>query len=401
MNGHHAPGKNGASKPRTLRYAHITGWGMDVPDHIMPNDDFQPLVNVGHDWIYPRTGIKERRIAAPGETTTQLAIRAAQKALSVADVVPSDIDLIVVATSTPEYIFPSTASIVQDMLGATNAGAHDLAAACSGFVYALDLAANKVRTGSINTALVIGAETMSRVLDWKDRKTCVLFGDGAGAVVLQGSDIPGGILSSTLGSDGSGWDLLTLPTVSSQETYLRDGQRQMHRIYMDGRNVFQFATQALPTGIKAALREAGLSLEDLDLIIPHQANQRILDAAAEAMGFPIEKMYTNLDRYGNTSAASIPIALTEAAETGRLKPGNLVGLVGFGGGLSWGAAILEWSANGRHSFYSLKRGLRETQYVQASLRRHMVRYMRQSNTSPKALLRRYRRRQTAGAKASG
>ncbi len=171
-------------------YAHITGWGMDVPSHIMPNDDFKDLVGVGHDWIYPRTGIKERRIAQPGETATQFAIRAAQKALAAANIVPSDIDLIIVATSTPEYIFPSTASIVQDQLGAINAGASDLAAACSGFIYALDLATSKIRAGSITTALVIGAETMSRVLDWKDRKTCVLFGDGAGAVVLQASELP-------------------------------------------------------------------------------------------------------------------------------------------------------------------------------------------------------------------
>jgi 3-oxoacyl-[acyl-carrier-protein] synthase-3 len=306
---------------------------MDVPDRIMPNDEFKALVNVGDDWIFPRTGIRERRVAASGETTTQLAIRAGQRALAVAGVLPRDVDFVIVATSTPEYIFPSTASLVQDAVGAVNAGASDLAAACSGFVYALDLAVNKIRTGSIQTALVIGAETMTRVLDWSDRKTCILFGDGAGALVLRGSDEPGGVLHSVLRSDGTGWDLLTLPTVGSQETYLLDGVHAMHKLYMDGRCVFQFATHALAEGLTAALSAVGLTPHDLDLIVPHQANQRILDTAAETLGLPREKFYSNLDRYGNTSAASIPMALCEAANSGRLQPGHRVGLVGFGGGV--------------------------------------------------------------------
>jgi 3-oxoacyl-[acyl-carrier-protein] synthase-3 len=366
----------------------------------MANDEFKDLVGVGDDWIYPRTGIKERRIAQPGETATQFAIRAAQKALAVANIVPSDIDLIIVATSTPEYIFPSTASIVQDMLGAVNAGASDLAAACSGFVYALDLATSKIRAGSINTALVIGAETMSRVLNWKDRKTCILFGDGAGALVLQRRSEPGGVLSSVLGSDGAGWNLLTLPTVSSKETYLKDGVHQMHQISMDGQSVFRFATQVLPKALRLATKQAEITIQDLDLIVPHQANQRILDAAARRMNFPIEKVVSNLERYGNTSAASIPIELVEAIESGRIQRGHRIGLVGFGGGLSWGSAVLEWTAGtAQPAAYSLNKGRREMEYTFASIRRTVLPYWRDLiQNSPKARLRRYRRR-LAGAKA--
>jgi 3-oxoacyl-[acyl-carrier-protein] synthase III len=327
--------------PRTLRYAHLTGWGMALPSQVVPNAPIEARVNKEDGWIYARTGIKERRMAAQGETSTHLAIRAAQQALDAAHLKPTDIDYIVVATSTPEYIFPSTASLVQYHLGATRAGGHDMSAACSGFVYALDSAVQKVRTGSAQNVLVIGAETMTRVLDWTDRKTCVLFGDGAGAVVLQGRDDPGGVLYTVLGADGSGWNLLTLPTVGSRETYLSDGQHTMHQMNMDGRAVFEFATRALTRGIQTALNDLGLTLDDLKLIIPHQANQKILDAAADLLHCPPEKLYSNLERYGNTSAASIPIALTEAAAE-RLHPGDLVALVGFGGGLTWGAAIVEW-----------------------------------------------------------
>jgi 3-oxoacyl-[acyl-carrier-protein] synthase-3 len=331
-----------ALAPRPLRYAHITGWGMALPDRVMHNDEFEKLVGVGDEWIYPRTGIHTRRIAAEGETATLFAVRAAQQALAVANISPEEIGLVIVATSTPEFIFPSTASLVQNAIGATHAGAVDVAAACSGFVYALDLAYHKIRTGSVNAALVIGAEIFTRLLDWTDRKTCILFGDGAGALVVQGSDTPGGMLSSVLRSDGAGWDKLVVPTVGSQETYLRDSTKQMHKMVMDGRAVREFATGAMVDGIRAALESAGLHLDDLDLIVPHQANQRILDAAAEAMSFPSEKIFSNLEHYGNTSAASIPIAITEVVRDGRLNPGDLVGLVGFGGGLSWGAIMIEW-----------------------------------------------------------
>jgi 3-oxoacyl-[acyl-carrier-protein] synthase-3 len=378
-------------------YAHITGWGMAVPDHVMHNDEFKTLVNVDHAWIYPRTGIKERRIAQTGETTTTLAVRAAQRALQRAGVVPGEIDLIIVATSTPEYIFPSTASIVQDQLGAIHAGGCDLAAACSGFVYALDMAVNKIRAGSIQTALVIGAETMSRVLDWTDRKTCVLFGDGAGALVLQSKPEPGGVLSSVLRSDGSGWDLLTLPTVNSQDTYLQDGIHQMHRIYMDGKCVFKFATTALVDGMRAALDAVHLTPADLDLLVAHQANQRILDQAGATLGLPGDKIFSNLDRFGNTSAASIPIALVEAVETGVLLPGALVGLVGFGGGLSWGAAVVQWGPAPHGAAVALKAGLRQQQYAWASVRRfwHKFYWRSMARNSPAAQWRRWRRKHRA------
>ncbi|HVO70531.1 MAG TPA: beta-ketoacyl-ACP synthase III [Aggregatilineaceae bacterium] len=358
-----------ALRPRALRYAHIAGWGMALPSHVMPNSEFERLVDTTDEWIYTKTGIRERRIAEKGETATHLAIRAAQEALGVAGMVAGDIDLIIVATSTPEYLFPSTASMVQDLLGATNAGASDVSAACSGFVYAFDLAVNKIRTGSVGTALVIGAETMSRVLDWTDRKTCVLFGDGAGAVIVKGSDTPGGVLSSVLHSDGSGWDLLTLPTVGSQETYLKDGEHQMHRITMNGRAVFEFATRAMAEGVQGALSGAGLGVDDLDLLIPHQANQRILDAAVVDLQIAPEKVFSNLEYYGNTSAASIPIALSEAANTGRLQPGDILGLVGFGGGLSWGAAVVEWTGPSQKELAALGWERRQPQVVVVTLNR--------------------------------
>jgi 3-oxoacyl-[acyl-carrier-protein] synthase-3 len=392
-----------ATRPTALRYAHIAGWGMDVPDRVMRNDDFIDLVKVGDDWIYPRTGIHERRVAATGETTTHLAVRAARQALDVAGVLPREVDFVVVATSTPEYIFPSTASMVQDALGAVNAGAHDLAAACAGFVYALDTAANKIRTGSINTALVIGAETMTRVLDWSDRKTCVLFGDGAGALVLRGSDEPGGVQHCLLRSDGTGWDLLTLPTVGSQETYLADGKHAMHKLTMDGRCVFQFATHALAEGLVQATEAVGITPHDLDLIVPHQANQRIIDAAAETLDLPREKFYSNLDRYGNTSAASIPIALCEAASSGGIQPGALVGVVGFGGGLTWGAAVIEWSGACPDAVRVVQWPRRHQQVIQASVRRFWLRHYWRWMVyhSPKATLRRWRRKMLAAASEAG
>ncbi|MEP0763278.1 MAG: ketoacyl-ACP synthase III, partial [Chloroflexota bacterium] len=309
-----------ARRPRTLRYAHVIGWGMEVPSQVLSNSDLEAIVETNDEWITTRTGIKERRIAAQRETTTSLATRAAQKALDVADVLPGAIDLIIVATATPEHIFPSTASLVQDYLGATNAGAFDLSAACSGFVYGLDMAVNKIQTGAINTALVIGAETLSRVVDWTDRGTCILFGDGAGAVVLEGSDTPGGVIGSVLRSDGSGWDMLTLPTANSRDTYLQDGIHQQGRIYMDGRGVFRFATRVIGDSIRDALAQAGLTPDDLALVIPHQANQRIIDHAAKALKIPEDRVYSNVARYGNTSAASIPIALAEAVEEERIKP---------------------------------------------------------------------------------
>lgn len=365
-----------ARRPRTLRYAHVIGWGMEVPSQVLSNSDLEAIVETNDEWITTRTGIKERRIAAQRETTTSLATRAAQKALDVADVLPGAIDLIIVATATPEHIFPSTASLVQDYLGATNAGAFDLSAACSGFVYGLDMAVNKIQTGAINTALVIGAETLSRVVDWTDRGTCILFGDGAGAVVLEGSDTPGGVIGSVLRSDGSGWDMLTLPTANSRDTYLQDGIHQQGRIYMDGRGVFRFATRVIGDSIRDALAQAGLTPDDLALVIPHQANQRIIDHAAKALRIPEDRIYSNIARYGNTSAASIPIALAEAVEEERIKPGDVIALVGFGGGLSWAAMVIEWTAVPSRPSYSLTWGRRQGAYAYAGVRRPLIRKWR-------------------------
>ena len=342
-----------AATARSPRYAHIVGWGMFVPERILTNKDLEAIVETSDDWIRTRTGIQERRIADERESTTHLALRAAQKAIEVANLLPTDIDLIIVATSTPEHVYPSTASMVQDQMGAIRAGAFDLSAACSGFVYALDLASAKIRVGDANHILIIGAETNSRVLNWSDRGTCILFGDGAGAVVMSASSTPGGILSSTLRSDGSGWDLLGIPTVGSRDTFLQDKLEEeaesddnihyeMHRLHMNGREVFRFATRVINDSIKEVLRTANIDLSELSLIVPHQANQRIFESAARGLKVPVETFYSNVARYGNTSAASIPIALCEAIEEGRIQRGDNLVFIGFGGGLTWAAMALKW-----------------------------------------------------------
>ncbi|NLX10327.1 MAG: ketoacyl-ACP synthase III [Chloroflexi bacterium] len=330
----------------SIRYACVTGWGLEMPTHIMTNSEIEASLQLEENWIYPRTGIHQRRIAAPDQTATDLGAAAAQKALDVAGISAQDVDLVIVATSTPEFIFPSTASLIQNRLGVTETGAVDVSAACSGFVYALDLATSQIRIGNANTALVIGTETMSRLMNWHDRKTCVLFGDGAGAIVLQGTDTPCGIMSSILRSEGGGWEKLVVPTVGSLNSFLRDDAYEMHRMYMDGRAVKEFAIDAIVKGIGRAADKAGLTVDDLDWIIPHQANQRILEAAADLLNYPMDRVYSNLDHYGNTSAASIPIALAEAADAGCFRPGDTLGLIGFGGGLTWGAAIVEWTGSG-------------------------------------------------------
>jgi 3-oxoacyl-[acyl-carrier-protein] synthase-3 len=335
-----------------LRYAHIVGWGKALPERVLSNHDLEAIVETNDEWIVARTGIRERRIANESETTASLALKAAQRALKVANILPTDVDLIVVATSTPEHIFPSTASIVQDRLGANRAGAYDLAAACSGFVYALDMAAAKIRTGDIDTALVIGAETMSRVMNWTDRSTCILFGDGAGAVVLRGLSEPGGVMNSVLRSDGAGWDLLGLPTIGSREAYLPSRADQydqislrptyeMHRLHMNGNEVYRFATRVVGDSIKEVMERAKLDPQDIGLIVPHQANQRILDHIAKHLKLPPDKVYSNVARYGNTSAASIPIALTEAIEEGRVTEGDYLIFTGFGGGLTWATILVK------------------------------------------------------------
>jgi 3-oxoacyl-[acyl-carrier-protein] synthase III len=325
-------------------YAHVTGWGMAVPEKILTNDEIAQMVDTTDEWIRDRTGIRERRIASPDETSASLAIQASEQALEVANLKPSELDLIIVSSSSPEHIFPSTASLVQDRLGAGKAGAFDLLAACTGFIYAISTGAQAIRSGSAKNVLVIGAETLSRFTNWKDRNTCILFGDGAGAFVLQASETPGGVLSSTLRSDGSGADLLSVPAggsflPASHETVDND----QHFIQMNGREVFRFATRVMAQATREVVEAAELTLDDVNLIIPHQANQRIIDNAARNLEIPIERFVVNVERYGNTSTASIPIATCEAIQQGRLNAGDRVVMVGFGAGLTWGAALIQWS----------------------------------------------------------
>ncbi|MGB7340910.1 MAG: beta-ketoacyl-ACP synthase III [Phototrophicaceae bacterium] len=361
-------------KSPTGIYAHIVGWGMAVPDNIMTNDDLAAIVDTNDEWITSRTGIKERRIATDKDSTATLAHRAAQKALEQANILPKDINLIVVATSTPENVFPSTASMVQDWLGASNAGAFDLAAACSGFVYALNMAADSIKSGTIDTAVVIGSETMSRVLDWQDRSTCILFGDGAGAVVLQASEEHGGVLSSVLRSDGAGADLLAIPTTNNPNLNGHKAQR----MHMAGREVFKFATRVVDNSIREAVERAGIQIKDVSLVVPHQANQRILVSAAKKLGIDIDLFVSNLDRYGNTSAASIPIALCEAIENDRVHTDDYLVFVGFGGGLSWASMVVKWLPNAIKvkTNRPLQQQRREFQYQWARWRSRIQRWQR-------------------------
>lgn len=317
---------------------------MAVPDRVLSNGELTTMVDTSDEWIRQRTGIVERHIAGQGETTGTLGLRAARAALEVADLDPARLDLIIVATVTPDHAFPATACLVQDALGAPKAAAFDLSAGCSGFVYGVTVATDMLASGHYNYALVIGAETLSRITDWSDRNTCVLFGDGAGAVVLQASPTPGGVLSAMLGADGSGSEMLILPAGGSanpatSETVIK----RQHFLQMDGRQVFRFATRIMPEASRQVLDRAGLDVEDVALFVPHQANDRILQAAARGLGVAEDRMFSNLARYGNTSAASIPIALCEAIEQGRIRRDDLIVCVGFGAGLTWAAAAIRWS----------------------------------------------------------
>jgi 3-oxoacyl-[acyl-carrier-protein] synthase-3 len=326
------------------RGAHISGWGRYAPSRVLTNDDLSRMVDTSQEWIRQRTGIHERRVAGSGETTASLSLRAAQAALDVAELDPRKVELIIVATATPDYAFPSTACLVQDALGARKAGAFDLSAGCSGFVYALSVAAGLIEAGQYDNAVVIGAETLSRITDWTDRNTCVLFGDGAGALVLQASEAPGGVLGSVLRADGSGGDLLKLPAGGSAQPATSETVNQhQHYIHMDGREVFRFATRVLPKVTRQVVELVGLKVEDIVLFVPHQANGRIIQSAVEALGIPTDRVFTNLERFGNTSSASVPMALAEAIDQGRVQKGDLVVCAAFGAGLSWAATAIEWS----------------------------------------------------------
>lgn len=327
-----------------MPYAHITGWGMAVPETVLTNDDLAKRVDTNDQWIRERTGIRERRVAREQDFASTLGVDAAIRALECANLAPTDIDLIICSTSSPEYIFPATACLIQDRLGATKAGAFDLLAACTGFIYAMNMAAQAIRSGSIKNAVVVGAETLSRFVDWNDRSTCILFGDGAGAFVLQASEQPGGVLSAVMHSDGSGGDLLSLPGGGSHfpanEATLQAGK---HYIHMDGREVFRFATRVMGRAAREVLELAHLTTDDVQWIIPHQANYRIIETAAKYLKMPLDRFVINVERYGNTSTASIPIATVEALQKGQIKNGDNVVFVGFGAGLTWGALAAQWT----------------------------------------------------------
>ncbi|MBI3162956.1 MAG: ketoacyl-ACP synthase III [Chloroflexi bacterium] len=327
-----------------MPFAHITGWGMHVPEPVLTNNDIAKMVETNDEWIRDRTGIRERRIAREHEFPSTLGVEAAIKALQVANLAPTELDLIICASSSPEYIFPSTACLIQDQLGASKAGAFDLQAACTGFIFATNMAAQAIRSGSIRNALVVGTEVLSRFVNWKDRNTCILFGDGAGAFVLQASDSPGGVLSAVMHSDGSGADSLTLLGGGSRypasETTIHEGK---HFIQMDGKEVFRFATRVMGRAVIEALEPLKMTTNDLQWIVPHQANYRIIETAARYLKMPLDKFVINVDRYGNTSTASIPIATAEALQQGKIKSGDKIVLVGFGAGLTWGAMVVEWT----------------------------------------------------------
>jgi len=327
------------------RYGNIVGWGKYVPERVLTNADLERMVDTSDEWIVSRTGIRERRIVSEGETTSHLAVEASRQALELAGVRPRDLGLIIVATSSPDYLTPPISSQVQHALGAKDVGAFTLVAGCPGFVYGLATAQQFIASGACDTILVVGVEIISRFIDYTDRSTCVLFGDGAGAVVLQVSDQPSGVLSFVLGSDGSGAQHLILPGggTSSPPTH-ETIEAGLQFLRMDGKQVFRFATRILGKALKQAIHQAGLTTGDIDLFIPHQANRRIIESAARYVGLPEEKVFINIDRYGNTSAASIPIALTEAIEQGRARPGDTLAFVAFGAGLTWAASVVKLGA---------------------------------------------------------
>jgi 3-oxoacyl-[acyl-carrier-protein] synthase-3 len=329
--------------PKEVFNAGITGVGSYLPERILTNTDLEEMVDTTEDWIVARTGIKERRIALPEQATSDLALIAGERALADAGVSPAELDLVIVATDTPDTIFPSTACLVQDKLGANKAAAFDLAAGCTGFVYALVTGSQFIISGLYRNVLVIGAECLSRIVNWQDRKTCVLFGDGAGAVLLSPVPQGSGLLSSVLRSDGSKGPTLVVPAGGSRLPADKETvEQKLHTIQMDGPEVFKFAVRVMSQVSLEVLSDAGLHSSDIDFFIPHQANIRIIESAARRLDLPMEKVLINLDRYGNTSAASIPIAVAEAVHNGRITKGDHIVMMGFGAGLTWGAAVVKW-----------------------------------------------------------
>ncbi len=320
------------------RGVEVLGVGSFAPERVVTNDELATRMDTSDEWIMSRTGIRERRIAGDGESSAELGYEAARRALETSGIAAADLGLIVVATASPDYYFPANATLIGERLGAAGVAGYDLSAACTGFVFALAQAYGQVAGGLVDTALVIGSEVFSRLLDWDDRSTCVLFGDGAGAVVLRGNGSNSGLLGFELGSNGRGGDLLKVAAAGHARSPATGPY-----VTMDGPQVYKFATTVSVESAARVLDAIGLTVDDVDLFVPHQANQRIIEHAARRLGIPAEKVVSNVDRYGNTSAASIPICLDEAYRSGRMRPGDIVLMVGFGGGLSWGSCVMEWS----------------------------------------------------------
>ncbi|MFO7815075.1 MAG: beta-ketoacyl-ACP synthase III [Halanaerobiales bacterium] len=328
-----------------MRRATITGWGKYLPPNVMTNKDLEEIVDTTDEWIQKRTGIKKRRIADEDTATSDLAIESSRRALNKANIEPDDLDLIIVSTVTPDMVFPATACIVQEKIGASNAAAFDLEAGCSGFVYGLSVGAQFIESGLYDNILIIGAETLSKITDWEDRNTCVLFGDGAGAAVLQPTD-KGGFLSFDLGSDGSGAGALYMEAGgSAKPASLETIKNKQHYIRMEGNPVFKFAVKTMKRASLDVIEKADLTTDDITLLIPHQANTRIIKSARRRLKLDEDEVYVNLPELGNTSSASVAIAMAEAKENGKIKNGDNLLLVAFGAGLTWAATLIEWNEN--------------------------------------------------------
>jgi 3-oxoacyl-[acyl-carrier-protein] synthase-3 len=325
----------------------ITGIGSHAPERVMTNDELAKIVDTSDEWIVERTGIRERRVAAPDEALSDVSLPAAKAALEQAGLKGSSVDLLIVATVTPDMAFPSTGAILADQLGAVDAAAYDLSAGCTGFVYALAQAHGMVASGLADHALVVGGDVLSRIVDWEDRSTCVLFGDGAGAVVLERVH-EGGFLGFELGADGSGGSQLYMPGGGSRTPATAESvATRQHYAKMNGREVFKFATRVLVDSAEKILDECGVPVDEVDVYVPHQANVRIIDHARRKLGIPEARTVVNVDRFGNTSSGSIPLALSDAEADGRLAAGEMVLMTGMGAGLTWGSALIEWTANGK------------------------------------------------------
>lgn len=328
---------------RQNQKASITGIGSYLPNKVLTNYDLEKMVDTSNDWIIQRTGIKERRIVENGVTTSDIATQASLRAMEDAGVSPRDLDMIITSTITPDHIFPSTSCYIQQKIGATRACAFDILAACAGFIYAMSIGQSFINSGAMKTVLVVGAECLSKITDYTDRTTCVLFGDGAGAVIIQRNPVKHEILSSSLAADGSEADVLIMPGGGARNpASLESVQQRLHYIQFRGKEVFKLAINNITNLILETTRENGLTLDDIDLIIPHQSNLRIIEATMEKLGLPMEKAFVNIDKYGNTSSASVPIAMDEARKEGRLRKGDIVMLVAFGGGLTWGSSVIRW-----------------------------------------------------------